>query len=126
MVAKLVLAVIVGFLVTGFTFAQSGSSPSRTAKMDRHFSYTDTNGDEFIGRAEAALYPALVKDFNAIDFNKDGKLSRQEMQAYRLGTYRTQRAANAGRKPKVAENDNDDTVTKADAEGANPTSRKNF
>lgn len=126
MVAKLVLTVIAGFLVTGFAFAQSGSSQSSTAKMDRHFSYTDTNGDRFIGRDEAAHYPALMKDFNAIDSNKDGKLSREEMQSYRLGTHAKQRTANAGRKPKAAENDNDDTVTKADADDTNPPSRKNF
>jgi hypothetical protein len=127
MVAKLVLTVIAGFFVANFAAAQSASSQHRTAKMDRHFSYTDTDGNGFIGRDEAAHYPALMKHFGVIDSNKDGKLSKEEMQAYRLGTRSKQRAATAARKAKPAEDhSDDDAVTKADADDASATHRKNY
>lgn len=125
MVARLVLTVIAGFFVTSFATAQSGASQDRNAKADRHFSYTDTNGDGYIGREEASLYPALTKHFHVIDSNKDGKLSRDEMQAYRNGTYSRQRAANATRKSGGHENHGDDGLTRADAEDVNASSRKN-
>jgi Ca2+-binding EF-hand superfamily protein len=126
MYAKLVLTVVASLLVTSFATAQSNISQDRTTKMERHFSYTDTNGDGFIGRDEAAHYPALIRHFSVIDFSKDGKLSREEMQAYRLGTHGKQRAASVSPKSKAAESDSDGALTKADADDAHSAPRKNF
>lgn len=39
----------------------------------------DTNGDGVIDRAEAAKAPRLAAQFDTLDKNKDGKLSREEM-----------------------------------------------
>ena len=39
----------------------------------------DTNGDGFIDRAEAAKSPRLAAQFDTLDTNKDGKLSREEL-----------------------------------------------
>ena len=39
----------------------------------------DTNGDGFIDRAEAAKAPRLAGQFDTLDANKDGKLSREEL-----------------------------------------------
>lgn len=39
----------------------------------------DTNGDGFIDRAEAAKSPRLAAQFDTLDANKDGKLSREEL-----------------------------------------------
>jgi Ca2+-binding EF-hand superfamily protein len=39
----------------------------------------DTNGDGFIDRAEAAKAPRLAAQFDTLDANKDGKLSREEL-----------------------------------------------
>lgn len=122
MYAKLVSSVIAGLLVTNFAFAQSNLSQERTAKMDRHFSYTDTNSDGAIERAEAANFPALMKHFSVIDSDKNGTLSKQEMQAYRLGTHRKQRPATAEKKPGGTEN-NSGALTKADTDTA---PRRNF
>jgi len=43
----------------------------------------DTDGDQRVSRQEAAQRPQLSEKFAAIDGNKDGYLSREEMQAYR-------------------------------------------
>ncbi len=39
----------------------------------------DSNGDGFIDRTEAAKAPRLAAQFDALDTNKDGKLSRDEL-----------------------------------------------
>jgi Ca2+-binding EF-hand superfamily protein len=124
----LALTVIAGFLVASVALAQSKSSSSqdRSAKIDRHFAYTDKNGDGVIGRDEAARYPALVKHFGVIDSNKDGKLSKEEMRAYTLGTHGRQRAANAGRKSRASEDDGNGALTKADPDDGSAALHKNF
>ena len=43
----------------------------------------DTNGDGLISRDEAKNSPVLSQNFDAIDANKDGSLSRDEMHAWR-------------------------------------------
>ncbi len=42
----------------------------------------DTNGDGLVSKAEAQANPRLAKNFDAIDTNKDGQLSRDEMRAF--------------------------------------------
>jgi EF-hand domain pair len=42
----------------------------------------DTNGDKLISREEAKANPKLSKNFDAIDANKDGQLSRDEIKAF--------------------------------------------
>jgi Ca2+-binding EF-hand superfamily protein len=126
--AQMALAAIAGFLFASLSFAQSASyvSQDRAAKMDRHFAYTDKNGNGFIGRDEATRYPVLIKHFNIIDSNEDGNLSREEMQVYRLGTPRKQRKARPEQKVTAAENNGNDALTKADDSDASPGQRKNF
>ena len=43
----------------------------------------DINKDKMISRDEAKSRPMLTKNFDAIDANKDGELSRAEMKTYR-------------------------------------------
>jgi Ca2+-binding EF-hand superfamily protein len=42
----------------------------------------DTDGDALVSREEAKNSPMLSQNFDAIDANKDGQLSRDEMRAY--------------------------------------------
>jgi len=45
----------------------------------RGLSKLDSNGDGVIDRAEAAKAPKLAQNFDTLDKNKDGKLSRDEL-----------------------------------------------
>lgn len=124
MVARLAMVAIAGFLAAGAALAQSNSSQDRMAKMDRHFSYTDKNSDGYIARDEAAHYPALIKYFGVIDSNSDKKLSRGEMQAYRLGTHKKSRASNSAQ-TKMAEDEGDSPLTKSDADDSTSHRKSN-
>ncbi len=56
----------------------------RQVKAAERFKHADTDGDGAISRAEAEKQaPRLAKKFDQIDGNKDGKLTQDELRAYR-------------------------------------------
>jgi Ca2+-binding EF-hand superfamily protein len=56
----------------------------KQAKAAERFKHADTDGDGAISRAEAEKQaPRLAKKFDEIDANKDGKLTQDELRAYR-------------------------------------------
>ncbi|KGK57177.1 calcium-binding protein [Xanthomonas cannabis pv. phaseoli] len=74
----LALAVLAA-LSTGAVFAATVPAPGdapRPAKLDK-------NGDGVIDRSEAAADPKLAAQFDTLDTNKDGKLSRDERPRHR-------------------------------------------
>ncbi|NIJ88023.1 5-hydroxyisourate hydrolase-like protein (transthyretin family) [Xanthomonas campestris] len=74
----LALAVLAA-LSTGAVFAATVPAPGdapRPAKLDK-------NGDGVIDRSEAAADPKLAAQFDTLDTNKDGKLSRDERPHHR-------------------------------------------
>ena len=67
--------------VHAWTKAQKGA---RQAKATDSFRHADTDGDGVISRAEAEKNaPRLAKKFDQIDADKDGRLTQDEMSAYR-------------------------------------------
>lgn len=48
---------------------------------DRHMARMDTDRDGKISRAEAASHPRLAENFDRIDTNGDGYLSKEELKA---------------------------------------------
>ncbi len=57
---------------------------ARRAQTPDRFGHADADGDGAISRAEAASHaPRLAKKFDQIDINKDGRLTQDEMRAYR-------------------------------------------
>ena len=80
----------------------------------------DANGDGFITREEAKGHPMLEKNFDAIDTNKDGKLSREEMKA----AHDQHKADHAAHRPKMDAN-GDKMISRDEAKG-HPRLEKNF
>lgn len=71
------LLVLATTAVSGLALAQSAPPPG--SPMMR----ADANGDGVISREEAAKYPRLAARFDQLDRNKDGKLSADELPAWR-------------------------------------------
>ena len=59
---------------TAFAATQSDAAAAKPTRTS-----LDANSDGSIDRAEAGKSPRLLENFDAIDTNKDGKLSREEM-----------------------------------------------
>jgi Ca2+-binding EF-hand superfamily protein len=64
--------------------ARASHHGGRGGAMREHLRALDTDGDEQLSRAEIGTQaPRLAQDFDRIDANADGKLSREEMRAAR-------------------------------------------
>jgi len=56
----------------------------RRAKAAERFRHADTDGDGAVSRTEAEQHaPRLARKFDQIDVNRDGKLTQDELRAYR-------------------------------------------
>ncbi len=63
---------------------KKGNKADRQVRAAERFKHADTNGDGNISRAEAETNaPRLAKKFDAIDANRDGQLTQDELRAYR-------------------------------------------
>ncbi|WP_411850280.1 EF-hand domain-containing protein [Stenotrophomonas sp. LGBM10] len=72
------LLLVALLLTTGTAgLAMAADAPSPTGAPAR--AKLDTNGDGVIDRTEAAKAPRLAAQFDTLDANKDGKLSREEL-----------------------------------------------
>ena len=79
----LLLALLLGTSETGIALA-ADTPADPNAPAQRH-AKLDTNGDSVIDRSEAAANPRLAAKFDALDKNKDGKLSRDELPRWKHG-----------------------------------------
>lgn len=67
---------------------------SAGAKFQEYFKRADTDGDGALSRAEAERgMPRIARKFDAIDVNRDGKVTQDEMRAW----FQARRAARARR-----------------------------
>lgn len=82
----LLVLVLASAGVSAAAFAQSApaaTTPAASTSRPMHGMRLDSNGDGMISRDEAASAPRLADKFDQIDTNKDGKLSSDEMKAWR-------------------------------------------
>ena len=78
----------------------------------------DTNGDGMISRQEAASLPRIAKNFDAIDANRDGQVTSDELRAF----HQAQRAEHW----KKLDTDGDGKVSKAEAQANAPRLFEHF
>ena len=96
-------------------FADPGSHGGRG--MER-LKAADTNGDGMISRQEAAALPRIAKNFDAIDANRDGQVTGEELRAF----HKSQRAEHWKR----LDTDGDGRVSKAEAQANAPRLFEHF
>ena len=121
-VLKHIALVAATALVPAFAFAQTSTTPATPApaastpapattmpatpttkpahahKRGERFKAADKDGDGALSKAEvdSAKMTRTAKNFDAIDSNKDGKITREEMVAYRTahkGEHKSRKAA---------------------------------
>ncbi len=137
MQVKFLTGLVAGLFAAGIAIAQStapapapaaAASPAAPAdKMARpHHGYhghgdriaqLDKDKDGAISRAEAAGHPMLSKGFDAIDSNKDGKLSKEELQAQHQAM-REKHRERADARFKAADKDGDGALSQQEADAA--------
>src|SRR6478609_8843307 len=81
---KYVLAMTALALVSAssLVFAADGAPSQRHGAFMERLKAADTNGDGLLSRTEAAALPRLADRFDAIDANKDGQVSFDELKAF--------------------------------------------
>lgn len=124
----LISALIAGLITCGTAMAQStpatSTPPAASAAgkpgTPHHGGKTklDKDGDGFVSREEAAGHKMLEKNFDAIDSNKDGKLSKDEIRAFHQAKreQHKEKKAEFDAKFKAADKDGDGALTKQEAE----------
>jgi len=75
-------------------YAQGAPPPRRVAAGGDRFRDADRNGDGRLSRVEAQAMPFVARNFDAIDANRDGYITRDELRVARerMQAARSQRA----------------------------------
>jgi len=117
---------------TSTAFAEppaDGAKGDRAHKMHAHLKAADKDGDSKISRDEAnASMPRMAKNFDAIDANKDGFVTKEEMRALREknGGAKGDRGHKMHAHLKAADKDGDGKISREEANASMPRLAKNF
>jgi Ca2+-binding EF-hand superfamily protein len=155
------LATVAVLSITASAWAQQPPQPGRDRpnqagmeemrakmqqRMQENFKKADKDGDGALSRAEVdAGMPRMAKDFDAIDANKDGKITQDEMRAFgekrraEMQSQRSGQGGQGGRRPdpermkqhfaeefKKADTDGDGMLSRAEAEKSMPGLAQHF
>lgn len=110
---------------------------TKNARLAEQFRRADADGNGMLSRAEAErAAPLLAKQFDAIDANRDGRISAEEIRAFRRAGRSERRArggaqgTQAGAKFELyfarADTDGDGVLSRAEAERGLPRVAKKF
>jgi len=97
--------------------ADPGAGKAGGGKFER-LRAADTNADGMISRQEAASLPRILKNFDAIDANRDGQITAEELRAF----HQAQRAEHWKR----LDTDGDGKISKAEAQANAPRLFEHF
>jgi Ca2+-binding EF-hand superfamily protein len=104
-------------------------------RFEADFKKADTDADGALSKAEAEKsMPRLAREFAAIDANKDGKLTQDEIRTYmqaRMAAHHGGKSAEQGKQHfdemfKKADTDGDGALSKAEAEKSMPRLARDF
>ena len=113
------------FLVPALGFAADNTTAPKNERGS-HFKKADADGNGTLSRAEVEKsLPQLVGKFDSIDTNKDGQLSRGELNAWKKA-HRAERQAKAAERFKHADTDGDGAISRAEAEKNAPRLAQKF
>ena len=106
------------------------ATTGRNARLAEQFRRADFDANGMLSRAEAErAAPLLAKQFDAIDANRDGQISAEEIRAFRRAA-RSERRARGGSKFdhyfSRADTDGDGALSRAEAERGLPRVAKKF
>jgi Ca2+-binding EF-hand superfamily protein len=118
MKAKSMLLAVAGLFIVAGASAQSTPMPTDQAP-GRHqpAAKLDKDGDGAISREEANAKKRLAAHFDALDSNKDGKLSKEELHTARAKAHEKHKGA-FEKYFKDADKDGDGMLSKAEAENS--------
>ena len=117
--------------------ASTSAAGGRGARLAEQFKQADADGNGMLSRADAEKSaPRLAGNFDAIDANRDGQLSPEEIRAHRRAAKSERRAragaGGAGATAKFdqyfarADRDGDGALSRAEAENGMPRVAKKF
>ena len=104
-------------------------------KLAQRFRRADADGNGMLSRAEAeTAAPRLAKHFDAIDVNRDGQISPEEIRAFRRAGRKAGRRGGSTGRPGAkfeayftrADVDGDGTLSRAEAERGMPRIARKF
>ena len=109
---------IIAALLTFSSLTVSTANAATGADVQHKMQAIDKNADGKISRDEAAAYPRLAKRFDAVDTDRDGFVTPQEMKAAHA-------KANAA-KLKAIDTNGDGRLSRAEVDAKAPRLAKNF
>jgi Ca2+-binding EF-hand superfamily protein len=116
-------ACVAAILLLAHAAAALCAPPPRSSRLYEQWKKADTSADGELTRAEAAVLPRFAAQFDAIDRNADGRLSADEVRAWRKAAAAARRLPAAGRFEhyfKGADADGDGTLTRAETAAGLP------
>jgi EF hand len=105
-------------IIISTAFVSVANAAPRSDEIKAKMQKIDADGDGKFSREESAKYKGIAKDFDKIDANKDGFLTKDEMKA--------QRAKRAETKLKAIDGNQDGRISRAEADAKTPKLAKNF
>ena len=109
--------------------APEGAGGQRHGAMVERLKQADADGNGSISRDEAKALPRLAKHFDAIDANRDGQLSKEELHAFHEqmhAQHAQERAQRMAEHWKKLDSDGDGRVSLAEAQANAPRLAQHF
>ena len=116
---KTVAILTVLALGSAATLVMAGDGPrgDRGAAMLERLKAADTDGNGMISRDEAKALPRILKNFDAIDANRDGQITMEELHAFHQARHGERGAHRGGFLTKL-DTDKDGRISRDEAKAA--------